>query len=99
MKAYGLIVPKKGRHAQTTYSCNTAEFIMENHDMSLVEHLVSGSSNRYRYRLHTSNAARYEDTLEYDIACPHCGNTLRLCGLPLDRHDHGLYKCPVCDMR
>ncbi|MBR3473949.1 MAG: hypothetical protein IKH34_02655 [Oscillospiraceae bacterium] len=67
--------------------------------MSLLEHVVDGSDghHKYRYRLHTKEPTRFEDTLEYDIGCPRCTSQLRLCGRPLDAYDHGLYKCQVCD--
>ena len=99
MKAYGLPTPSNGRFIHPAATGNTAEFVMDTHDMSLVEHLVSDGNGgfNHRYRLHTRFAARFEDTLEYDIGCPRCNGMLRLCGRPLDRYDHGLYKCPVCD--
>ena len=43
------------------------------------------------------DAYHFYDTMEYDIKCPHCGDVLRLCGNPLDLHEHGLYRCRRCD--
>ncbi len=99
MKAYGLYVPREGKYLAPTNSANTAEFILENNEMSLVERCIEEGYGRYkyRYRLHTKYPALYEDTLEYDIACPRCRTHLRLCGRPIDSYDHGLYKCPACD--
>ncbi len=101
MKAYGLTVSGSGKHARPVSGFSSTEFVMETSRMSLVERLIANGSGRhvYRFRLHTREPMRYEDTLDYDIACPRCGNTLRLCGRPLDAYDHGLYKCPVCDER
>lgn len=101
MKAYGLIPSSGGRKASSVSGCNTAEFVMDNYKMSLAEYWTTnekGKSER-RYRLHTREPERFEDTLEYDIACPRCGNKLRLCGRPVDHYDHGLYRCPVCNRR
>lgn len=101
MKAYALYVPPKGKHLTPKDGLNTAEFVLENNDMSLVEHCVEAGYGqyKYRYRLHSQHPVRFEDTLEYDIACPRCHTCLRLCGRPLDAYDHGLYKCPTCDKR
>lgn len=99
MKVYGLFVPAEGKYLAPKSSGNTDEFVMENNDMCLVEHCVDAGYGKYKYRfrLHTGQPARFEDTLEYDIACPRCHTYLRLCGRPLDAYDHGLYKCPACD--
>lgn len=101
MAAYGLTIPKTGRYIHPSHTGNTAEYVKEHYEMSLVDHLVSNGSGNcvHRYRLHTRRASRFEDTLEYDIACPRCSSMLRICGKPLDYYDHGLYKCPVCDKR
>ena len=99
MTAYPLIVPVKGKYLTPVSTSNTAEYVMENHSVSLVEHLVEEGYGRYkyRYRLHTQEPNRFEATLEYDIGCPRCQGHLRLCGRPLDAYDHGLYKCPICE--
>ena len=99
MKAYGLITPSRGGKANSVSGGNTPEFVMDNYEMSLAEHRITNDRGRSerRYRLHSRDPRRFEDTLEYDIACPRCGNTLRLCGRPVDYYDHGLYRCPVCD--
>ena len=81
---------------------NTPEFVMENSNMCLLDSLVDDGTGGYvhRYRLHSRHAMRFEDSLEYDITCPHCKiGKLRLCGKPIDWYDHGLYKCPRCDRR
>ena len=99
MTAYPLIVPEKGKYLHPVSCSNTAEFVMEERSVCLVEHLVVEGYGRYkyRYRLHTKEPTRFEDTLEYDIGCPRCQGHLRLCGRPLDAYDHGLYKCPICE--
>ena len=100
MKAYPLIVPEKGKYLAPVSTSTTVEFVKENREMSLIEHMIDGSDGYYkfRFRLHTRKPASFEDTLEYDIGCPRCTTAkLRLCGRPLDAYDHGLYKCPVCD--
>jgi len=99
MNAYPLIVPEKGKYLAPVSTSNTADYVRETRDMSLIEHVVDDGNghHKYRYRLHTKEPTRFEDTLEYDIGCPRCTSQLRFCGRPLDAYDHGLYKCPVCD--
>ena len=99
MNAYPLIVPEKGKYLAPVSTSNTADYVKETRDMSLLEHVVDDGNghHKYRYRLLTKEPTRFEDTLEYDIGCPRCTSQLRLCGRPLDAYDHGLYKCPVCD--
>ena len=99
MNAYPLIVPEKGKYLAPVSTSNTADYVKETRDMSLIEHVVDDGNghHKHRYRLHTKEPTRFEDTLEYDIGCPQCTSQLRLCGRPLDAYDHGLYKCPVCD--
>ncbi len=102
MKAYGLIKQARANSLWPCDSGNTAEFVMENSNMCLLDNLVDNGTGGYvhRYRLHSRHAMRFEDSLEFDITCPHCrSETLKLCGKPLDWYDHGLYKCPRCDKR
>ena len=103
MRAFRLCDYNKTHRLQPSDTTgNTPEFVMENSDLCLLDSLVENGLGGYvhRYRLHSRNAMRFEDTLEYDITCPHCQRTtLRLCGRPLDWYDQGLYKCPVCDKK
>ncbi len=102
MKAYRLTEHGKTRCLWPIDSFSTPESVMEHSSMCLLDHLVDDGAGGYvhRYRLHSRNAMRFDDTLDYDITCPHCRRTtLRLCGKQLDWYDHGLYKCPVCDKK
>ena len=99
MSAYGLIIPSRGRYTRPTHSFSTEEYVKAHNTMCLIDRLIDGPHGqlKHRYRLHTREATRFEDTLEYDIACPRCSGMLRLCGGPLDYYDQGLYKCDICD--
>ena len=99
MKAYPLSAYKKGGHyliPQNTF--NTDEYDREHNCLCLREIIENDGYGRTqaRYRLYSRDYMRFTDTLEYDIQCPRCGSTLRLCGLPLDANNHGLYKCRNC---
>lgn len=101
MRAYEFHNYKNGNYLLPVHTFCTGEYVKEHCDMSLVEHIVSGQYGKYkyRYRLHTYYPTRFEDTLDYDVACPRCNCKMRLCGGPLDSHDQGLYKCPRCEKR
>ena len=102
MKAFSLTNVKNSNRLMPIDTLNTPESVMEHSDLCLLDHLVEDGAGGYvhRYRLHSRYAMRFEDTLDYDIHCPHCATgTLRLCGKQLDWYDHGFYKCPVCDKR
>ena len=99
MAAYNLTAYKGGNYLIPQHTFLIDELVMERSDLCLVQHLVKNKNGNLvrRYRLHTNAPTRFEDTLDYDIGCPHCNGRLRLCGRPYDYHDHGLYKCPACD--
>ena len=100
MRAYPLTAYcKGGKHLHILNHAVTDDYIRENYDISLWEHLVDVGYGKTvsRYRLYTRKPMPLEDSLDYDIVCPHCGNNLRVCGESRDSHNHALYKCPVCD--
>lgn len=100
MKTYPLYPFKKnGRFLQPGNSANTDEYIRDTNEFSLIEFLIDeglGKISR-RYRLYTRNDMSLSDSLEYDISCPHCGSSLRVCGNQIDSNTHALYKCRHCD--
>lgn len=100
MKTYPLNAYKKGGHyliPQNTV--NTDEYLREHNDLCLREIIESDEygHTQAKYRLYSRDYMRFTDTLEYDIQCPRCRSTLRLCGMPVDANNHGLYKCPNCN--
>lgn len=100
MSTYVLNAYKKGgNYLIPTATMNTEEYVRESHGLSLGESLVKDKDGVtvHRYRLFSKDYTRFTDTLDYDIQCPHCRNTLRLCGMPVDANTHGLYKCRTCD--
>jgi len=100
MKTYPLFAFKSGgRYLTAGSTSSTDEYIRETNELSLIEYLVDegfGKTAR-RYRLFTRTPMSFADSLEYDIACPHCSSQLRLCGNQIDSTTHGLYKCRHCD--
>ena len=99
MKSYILRTVRDGKVLYPQDTLNTSEFVHDNNSLCLDEFIVSDRfRNTYRrYRLHTQEPHRFYDTMDYDIKCPRCGDILRLCGNPIDLHDHGLYRCRRCD--
>ena len=99
MRNYTLIAYKGGNYLLPREAFKTEEYLSEHEPRFLSEYHVKGSGSKSfrRYRFCTCEPTRFSDTLEYDIRCPHCQDTLRLCGLPIDSLTHGLYKCRRCD--
>ena len=98
MKNYYLNAYKRGNYMVPNEALLNDEYMESHCSVFLSEFYVKDGSRVYnRYRLRTSKPEGYVDTFEYDIKCPHCQDTLRLCGLPLDSTTHGLYKCRRCD--
>ena len=99
MKTYVLNHFKGGKTLYPKDEYRTSESIHKTEEFSLDEDLFQDEHrNIYaRYRLHTKDAYRFYDTMDYDIKCPRCGDVLRLCGNPIDLHNHGLYRCRRCE--
>lgn len=102
MSVYTLHPYKKGgNYLMPGATMNTEEYVRDTYSLSLVESLVEDEDGDtvHRYRLYSKDYMRFTDTLDYDIGCPRCQSSLRLCGLPVDANTHGLYKCRACDER
>lgn len=69
---------------------NTEEYIRKVYDFWLTD---EGSN---RYRLHSKRDMCWNDSLAYDVVCPKCGQTLSVCGTPLNYKDLFLYECRNC---
>lgn len=99
MKSYIFSNYKGGKTLYPKDSWNVEEYLAEHESRFMTEYDVKDEHGKTykRYRFRTCDPAKFVDTLEYDIECPHCHDKLRLCGLPLDSLNHGLYKCRRCD--
>lgn len=88
-----------GKTLYPNVQCGDRESAHATNEFCLDGHVIRNEYGKpfYRYRFHTQKPYRFFDTLEFDIKCPKCGSTLRLCGNPYDLNDHGLYKCSRCD--
>ena len=81
---------KNGTRKSPMYSGNTEEFVSEIYDFWLTD------EGNNRYRLHSKHEMRWNDSLAYDVVCPKCGQTLSVCGTPLNYNDLFLYECRNC---
>ncbi len=100
MKTYPLYLYERGgKYLRPGNTGNTDEYIRNANELSLIEFLADEGCGRMsrRYRLYTRTPMSFSGSLEYDIACPHCGSQLRVCGNYIDAHTHALYKCRNCD--
>ena len=100
IKSHPLTAFKKGgKYLICGSTLNTDEYVRETYSLSLNEYLVNDGHNNYirRYRLYSRDPMSVEDSMEYDIECPHCHSVLRICGETIDSHNHGLYKCRACE--
>ncbi len=90
---------KGGKTLYPRSDFRTAECLHDKEEFCLDEfHIQDDCRKVYaRYRLHTKEPYRFYDTMDFDIRCPRCGDVLRLCGNPIDLHDHGVYRCRRCD--
>ena len=98
MSNYTFVKYPGGNYLLSKECWKTEDYLAENADLFMCEHLVKDRGRLYsRYRVRSCKPMRFTDTLEYDIECPHCHDKLRLCGMPVDSTNHGLYKCRRCD--
>ena len=99
MKTYILNTCKGGMTLYPKDSCSTSEVIHESAEFCLDTYLERDRYGKVysRYRFCTKEPYRFFDTMDFDIKCPRCGGMLRLCGNPIDLHEHGLYRCRRCD--
>ena len=81
---------KNGTRKIPMHSGNTEEYVSGVYDFWLTD---EGSN---RYRLHSKHEMRWNDSLAYDVVCPKCGQTLSVCGTPLNYNDLFLYECRNC---
>ena len=103
MRNYPLIAKNKEGtllHPQNSYYSD--EYTESMCDLFLRDCLVKdeqGKQHKY-YRLHARQAHNMEMAFAYDIHCPECNSgMLKQISRPLNYHELGLYRCPVCDKK
>lgn len=99
MSSYPLSKCKNSRTLHPIHNFNTEEYNTEHNDLVLLEGLkeIKPYTHVRRYRLYSREEMSFAESLNYDIKCPHCGDTLRLCAGHVDFHNMGLYYCERCD--
>ena len=98
MGNYSLHNYKGGKRLFPKNEWLTEEYLEEHEPFFMTEQFVKDGFKTYsRFRFRTCEPMRFTDTLEYDLECPRCRGTLRLCDMPRDVKTHGLYKCRRCD--
>ena len=85
-------------HLVANDSYLTDDYIESYYALYLDEILIrngNGGVDVY-YRLQSREPMKSEDTLRYDIDCPHCRGQMRIVGFPINNRNHSLYRCPHC---
>ena len=103
MKNYPLTAQnKEGTLLHPQQSYYSAEYAESMCDLFLRDCLVKdeqGNMHKY-FRLHTKQPHDMEMAFAYDIHCPECScGMLKQISRPLNYHELGLYRCPVCDKK
>ena len=99
MTTYALNPYRGGKTLYPQSVFSTEEYVHSHNPFSLDTHYVHGKRGNLlaRYQFYSCDPISFNESLEYDIKCPRCGSTMRLCGNGYDGHYHGFYKCRSCD--
>ena len=93
---------KEGTLLRPQHSYYSDEYAQSTCDLFLSDSIVEdehGKLHKY-YRLHAKQPHDMEMAFAYDIHCPDChSGMLKQISRPLNYHEQGLYRCPVCDKK
>ena len=103
MANYPLIARnKEGTLLHPQHSFYSDEYTESYCDLFLRDCTVKGEHGKLHkyYRLHAKQPHDMEMAFAYDIHCPDChSGMLKQISIPLNYHEQGIYRCPVCDKK